>query len=252
MSEKHSCGLALHPAEHLAHRPHRPPHQEQLPLHAVDLLDGVLARVLEDAVLELLEAVAELLQDREGLVHDRVDQRVREEARVVAPQLRPRGPDALPDRVPDVAGGLLEGEHRPVPDEDADLLGVELAVAQLQLADDHEQAGLVGSRRPRRPAAWAAAARAARPRSPGGGGGTSRRTPGRPPRSSMPSTLIQRTTAHSGRCRPMNAGRSCDLLEDGLLGRVVDAGDAGRDAAGRGRRTARAARSRRPSRERPS
>ena len=135
-------GVALHPLQHLAHRPHRPPHQEQLPLHAVDLLDGVLARVLEDAVLQLLEAVAELLQDREGLVHDRVDQRVRQEARVVASQLRPRRPDALPDRVPDVTGGLLEREHRLVPDEDADLLGVELAVAQLQLADDDEETRL--------------------------------------------------------------------------------------------------------------
>ena len=100
----------------------------------MDLLDRVLGRVLEDAVLELLQAVAEVLQDRERLVHDRVDQRVGEEARVVPPQLRARRPDPLADRVPHVARGLLEGQHRLVADEDADLLGVELALAQLQLA----------------------------------------------------------------------------------------------------------------------
>ena len=132
-------GLALHLAEDLSHRPQRPPHEEQLPLHPVDLLDGVRARVLEDAVLQLLEPVSEQLQDGEGLVHDRVDQRVGQEARVVASEQRSRGPDPLANRVPHVARRLLEGQDGPVADEDAHLLRVQDVLAQLELADDDEQ-----------------------------------------------------------------------------------------------------------------
>ena len=137
--------LALHLREHLAHRPERAPHQQQLALGAVDLLDHLGARALQHQVLEQLETVAEVLEDREGLVHDRVDQRVAEEARVVHPQLRARRADALADRVPDVARRLLEREHRAVADEDAHLLGVQLPLAQLQLARDDEEPRLVGA-----------------------------------------------------------------------------------------------------------
>ena len=125
-----------------------------------------------------------------------------------ASQLRPRRPDALPDRVPHVAGGLLEGEHRLVPDEDADLLGVELAVAQLQLADDDEQARLelpvrlVGLHpRPLRDVEHVLDGQRVEVV-------LLREGADRPPRSPMPSTLIQRTVDHSGRCAAMKAGRS--------------------------------------------
>ena len=119
-------GLALHLAEstsRIGHSARRTRSSSRFTRWISWMVSG--RRVLEDPVLQLLEAVAEQLQDREGLVHDRVDQRVREEARVVASQQRARRPDPLADRVPHVARGLLEGQHRPVADEDADLLRVQ-------------------------------------------------------------------------------------------------------------------------------
>ena len=79
--------LAVQVVQQVPHGPGHAAQDHQLPVHAVEPLGRVAAcLVLEDRLLELLEAVGDLFQQGERVVHDRVDQAVEQEARVAAAQ----------------------------------------------------------------------------------------------------------------------------------------------------------------------
>ena len=162
--------------------------------------------LLEHQLLELLEPVAVVLEDREAVVDDGVDQRVDEEARVVRPQ--PRARRLIGCRIGSQMSPGLSWKVRTVrcPRKMliCSLLG---ACLQLQHADDDEEPRLVppSSRvrldlRPLRDVEHVldrerveAVLVGERPDDA---------------RSVRPSTLIQRTPAHSGRWPSTNAVRS--------------------------------------------
>jgi hypothetical protein len=87
---------------------------------------------LEHLGLHVLQAVAEVFEEREARVDDGVEQGVHQEAGVVRPEARVRRLQPLPHAVPHVAGALLEREHRGVAEEDADLLAAQVVFGQLQ------------------------------------------------------------------------------------------------------------------------
>ena len=132
--------LALHRRNHLAHRPHHPAQHQQVALELVNPVDRPALRLLQDHPLQLLRAVAVVFQDRETAVHDRVHQRIHQEAGVVGAQPRALRLNPLADPVPQVAARLLKRQHRRVAQEERHLLAGQDALLQAQRARHREQA----------------------------------------------------------------------------------------------------------------
>ena len=94
--------------------------------------------VVDQLLLERFDPLAELLQDDKVMVDDGVEQGV---GQVVGPQLADAAfvaADAVPDRVEHVARLLLEGDDEVAADDQAELVGVDLALGPvvLQHPDD--------------------------------------------------------------------------------------------------------------------
>ena len=65
--------LAQQRSEHVARRPDRAPQREQVAAERVQAFDALTIRVGDDLVLDLLEAIAKLLEQRKVAVDDGID-----------------------------------------------------------------------------------------------------------------------------------------------------------------------------------
>ena len=98
----------------------------ELALEVVELLDGALAEFLgEDVLLECVQGVAELVDDRQEVVDHHVQDRVQRGARAVAQQLRfalhPRARSGVAARGAMANGDEVAGSHEHVGLAEADM-----------------------------------------------------------------------------------------------------------------------------------
>ena len=134
--------LLVQDRDDFPHGPGRAPQQEQFALDLVNVADSRALRIGKDEILEILEAVAIILQYREAMIHDGIQKRIYQEARVIQAQARPLCLNALPDRVPHVSAIFLKSQDGLVAKENGYLFVLQLALVDLQHARDDEKTRL--------------------------------------------------------------------------------------------------------------
>ena len=108
----------------LAHRPHRPPDEDEVVPQPLQAHQRVVGRAsVERLVFERVDPLAQLVHHREVGVHHRVDEQVGEVVGAHLAHAAPALADRLPQRAEAVAVGALLDGHDPVgAEEHADLL----------------------------------------------------------------------------------------------------------------------------------
>jgi hypothetical protein len=127
---------------HLALRPEHAAQLQQLPPRAVDRADPPGRRRAPHALLQILDQLAQTLEDPEVVVDQGVDQTIGEIVAAPFAQRAGGAPETLADRIEAVARTLLEGQDEALPEHERDLLG-EQAVVPVGQAQHDEQVVVV-------------------------------------------------------------------------------------------------------------
>ena len=127
----------LQPADDLPQGPDRLAQPDHVPLEAVDVVEELPAGLVDERVLDAVDLLAELLEDEEIVVDDRVDDGVGQVVGAEGPDAALAAPDPLADRAEAVPGRLLERDDVVRAEDQAELVGRD--VPPVRVALDHPQ-----------------------------------------------------------------------------------------------------------------
>jgi hypothetical protein len=126
-------------ADYLAHRSHGVADRGDLRSKAVDRAQRLRLGLLDDRLLDVLDARPDRLKRAEVAVHDRVEQGIEEVVRARLAHLAEAGPKALAHRIEERPGHLLKAQQYRRAQNEADLAGREAVTGRIKDAADAEE-----------------------------------------------------------------------------------------------------------------